>query len=81
MSINSKITLKVKSGPGEIAGETELELNNNSVDFNKIQFTEPGDYIISVIPSNNSELEATEFSISIEPEEEVIAQENSGDVE
>lgn len=81
MSINSKITLKVKSGPGEIAGETELELNENSVDFSKIQFTEPGDYVISVIPSNDSELEQTEFSISIEDEEEVIPQENSGDVE
>jgi hypothetical protein len=81
MSINSKITLKVKTGPGEIAGETELELNDNSVDFGKIQFTEPGDYVISVIPSNDSELEPTEFSISIEPEEDVIPQENSGDVE
>lgn len=81
MSINSKITLKVKTGPGEIAGETELDLNDNSVYFSKIQFTEPGDYVISVIPSNDSELEPTEFSISIEPEEDVIPQENSGDVE
>lgn len=81
MSINSKITLKVKSGPGEIAGKTELEIVNNSVSFDKIQFTEPGEYVISVIPSNNEELDRTEFSINIEPEEDFIPQENSDETE
>lgn len=77
MSINSKITLKVKTGPGEIVGETELNLVDNSVDFNKIQFTEPGEYIISVIPSNTEDIEPSQFSINVEPEEEVIPQEDS----
>lgn len=81
MSINSKITLKVKSGPGEIVGLTELDLQDNFIEFSKIQFTEPGDYVISVIPSNTEEVEPSEFSISVEAEEEVIPQENSGEVE
>lgn len=80
MSVNSKITLKVKSGPGEIVGDTELEINNGSVNFDRIQFTEPGDYIISVIPSNSEQLESTEFSINVE-NEEIISQEDSGDIE
>jgi hypothetical protein len=81
MSINSKITLKVKSGPGEIVGETEIDFQNNVAEFTKIQFSEPGEYVISVIPSNTNELEPTEFTINVEPEEEVIPQENSGEIE
>lgn len=81
MSINSKITLKVKSGPGEIVGETEIDAQNNVVEFTKIQFSDPGEYVISVIPSNTDEIESTEFTINVEPEEEVIPQENSDEVE
>lgn len=73
--VNSLITLKVKSGPGDIIGETELPLVNNGVDFSKVQFNQPGEYVISVIPSNDLELEATEFTINILPEPEVIPQE------
>lgn len=70
----TKITLKVKSGPGVIIGITELQANNNMVDFSGIQFSDPGEYIISVIPSNNSEIEESEFKINVLPEEEVIPQ-------
>lgn len=81
MNKNSKISLKVKSGPGEIVGITELDLENNSVNFENIQFTEPGEYIISVIPSNTDELNQTEFNIKINPEEPFIPQDDSNDVE
>lgn len=77
---NSKITLSIKSGPGEISGVTELPLENNRVNFSKIQFTEPGEYVVSVIPSNTEEIEPTEFTINVESEE-VIPQENSDEVD
>lgn len=75
MSINNKITLKVKSGPGDIIGNTELEMENNIVYFDKIQFNMPGEYTISVIPSNKNSFEETEFTINVLPEEEFIPQE------
>ncbi len=81
MSINTKITLKTKSGPGEIVGKTELEMVDGYVEFTKIQFTEPGDYVVSVVPSNSEELELGEFEISVSPQEEFIPQEDSDEVE
>jgi hypothetical protein len=74
MSVNTKITLRVKSGPGEIIGITELESINGFVDFSGIQFSDPGEYIISMIPSNKEEVEEGEFTVNILPEEEVIPQ-------
>jgi hypothetical protein len=79
MSINTKITLKVKNGPGEIIGVTELETASGFVDFSGIQFSDPGEYTISVIPSNREEIEESEFTINILPEEEVIPQDDSID--
>jgi len=76
--INSKVLLKVKSGPGVISGIDEVASNNGVVDFSGIQFTEPGDYVISVIPSS-PDLEATQFEIKILPEEEFIPQESVGE--
>jgi hypothetical protein len=76
--MSTKILLKVKSGPGDIVGEVERDLIGDQVSFDGLQFTEPGNYVISVIPSN-IEFEQTEFEISVEPEEEVIPQETSED--
>jgi hypothetical protein len=75
-SINTKIILKVKSGPGEIIGETEKDAINGEVDFSGIQFDAPGEYIISVIPTS-TEFEPTEFRINIEAEEDIIPQEDT----
>jgi hypothetical protein len=73
-TINTKITLKVKQGPGVIIGINELQSENGFVDFKDIQFSDPGEYVVSVIPSS-PDLKETEFRISILPEEEFIAQE------
>ena len=74
-TINSKITLKVKEGPGTLVGINELETNNGFVDFKGLQFSDPGIYVISVIPSS-TDLKETEFVINILPEEEFIPQED-----
>lgn len=75
----SKIKLIVKEGPGVIIGIDELELIDNKLIFEDIQLSDPGNYIISIIPSDNT-IEGTEFSISVE-EEEIIPQENSDYIE
>ena len=75
-SINSKITLSVKSGPGVIIGITEKDVVNGEIDFSGLQFDKPGDYVISVTPTS-PDLSGTEFSITIAPEEDVIAQDDS----
>jgi hypothetical protein len=75
-SINTKITLKVKSGPGELIGEVEKDVTNGEVDFTGLQFDKPGEYIILAIPSS-SEFDTTEFKINVEPEEDVIPQDDS----
>ena len=80
--VSSKITLKVKEGPGEIIGVTELDITDYDssgiqfVDFTGLQFSEPGVYIISIIPSNVEDLEPSEFTVEVQPEEENIAQED-----
>jgi len=76
-SISTKITLKVKSGPGEIIGITERDCTDGFIDFSGIQFSDPGEYIISVIPSS-PDVEKTEFTINILPEEDVIPQDSDG---
>lgn len=80
ISINSKITLKKKSGPGELVGVTELDSQNGKVSFSGLQFTEPGDYVILVIPSS-SELDQTEIQIKVEPADEIIEQDPKGQEE
>ena len=81
MSINTRIELIVKEGPGEITGKTLLELDeNDSIEFDDIQFTEPGKYIIQAIPENNEKVEQKEFTINIE-DEDIIEQEDSGSIE
>ena len=76
-SINTKITLSVKSGPGVIIGITEKEVVNGEIDFSGLQFDKPGDYIIAVTPTS-PDLDSTEFSITVLPEDELIEQDDSG---
>jgi hypothetical protein len=75
-SINTKITLSVKSGPGVIIGITEKNVVNGEIDFSGLQFDQPGDYVISVVPTS-TEVESTEFSIKVAPEEEIKSQDDS----
>lgn len=80
MSVNTKLTLSVKSGPGDIIGITEIYSINGRVDFNGIQFTEAGTYILS-ITSDNPDIRAIDFGVNVLEEEEFIPQDNSEDIE
>ena len=75
-SINTKVTLSVKSGPGVIIGITEKDVVNGEIDFSGLQFDAPGDYVISVTPSSD-EVQGTEFSIKVAPQEDIIPQDDS----
>jgi len=70
--IKSKISLKKISGPGEIVGVVEVDAIDGRADFSGIQFTDPGNYIIQVLPSNSQQLIGTTFSVTVsgEPIEE-----------
>lgn len=76
MKVYGKIILSVKSGPGVIIGETEKSINSGFSFFNDIQFDEPGDYVISVT-SDSPDVEPTEFKIKVNPEPDVIPQEET----
>lgn len=76
--ISGKIILTKKSGPGELVGETELELKNEKVIFDKIQFTQEGEYVL-LISSNNESLNNQEITIKVESET-IISQEDSAEV-
>lgn len=67
------ITLKVKEGPGELIGITQLQTDKDEILFDKLQFSEPGQYTISVISSLNT-VQNTEFNITVLPEDEFIEQ-------
>lgn len=77
--ITGKIILKKKSGPGEITGITEVDIipgdNPNSI-FKELQFTDPGDYVISV-SSTNQQVEPTEIRVKVLESPKIIAQEQS----
>lgn len=73
-----EVKLIVKSGPGELIANRDFAVVNNAVDIAGIQFSEPGVYVISVT-ANSPEIENTEFTINVLPEEEVIPQEDTGD--
>ena len=79
-TINTKVTLTVKSGPGVLIGINEKEVIDGVVDFSGIQFDTAGDYVISVTPTS-TDLEGTEFNITISPEEDVIPQDGSKEEE
>lgn len=59
-----KITLKKKSGPGEIIGITEKAVYFNESVFRGLQFEKPGDYVISVIPST-PDIAPTEWKVTV----------------
>jgi len=61
---NVKIKLVKKSGPGELMGEVEKEVYGGQVEFGGLQFDQPGDYVISAVPSS-SEIETKDFNITI----------------
>ena len=71
---NGKIILKKKSGPGDIVGVTELEIQDGKVKFTGIQFNQEGDYVISVI-STSPDIEQTEFKVKVLPEPKIVEQE------
>lgn len=69
-NLSGKIILKKKSGPGEITGVTELDLdfsagpNNPFVEFKEIQFTEPGDYILT-LSGTSEDIGFREISVKV----------------
>jgi len=71
-----KVTLKKKSGPGELIGEVDKVIKDGFVDFSGIQFDTPGDYVISVFTDSDL-VENGEITITVLPEDEVIAQDKS----
>jgi hypothetical protein len=73
-----EVELKIKTGPGVIIGNRKFAVVNNTIDIAGIQFSDPGEYVISVVASD-PQIENTEFTINILPEEEVIPQEDTGD--
>ena len=78
-ALSGKILLKKKSGPGEITGVTEfpiekiLDADSAKIIFKEIQFTEPGDYVITV-SSDNEKIESKEISLKVLPKPDIIAQ-------
>ena len=79
-SVNGKIILKVKSGPGVIIGDTERDIENGEVTFKGIEFDLPGDYVISV-SSTSPDINPYEFNVTVLSEALVVEQEPSNDKE
>lgn len=79
-TVTGKIILTKKSGPGDIVGETEVDIQsiypNYGAMFSGIQFNEPGDYVISVT-STSPDVNPTEFKITVDPEPSIIPQDES----
>ncbi len=67
MAVTGKVILKVKSGPGALIGETEIDIIDDSVSFSGLKFDQPGEYVISVT-STSTFVEFSEFSVKILPE-------------
>ena len=76
LNVNGKVILKVKSGPGAIIGETEIDIKSGVSIFKGIQFDKAGDYVVSVT-STSPDTIPTEFKIKVTPEPEVIEQDES----
>jgi hypothetical protein len=79
-SVNGKVILKVKSGPGVIIGDTERDIQNGEVSFKGIEFDQPGDYVVSVT-STSPNVNPFEFKVTVLSEILVIEQEPSNDKE
>ena len=67
MAVTGKVILKVKSGPGTLIGETEMDIIDDTVSFKNLKFDQPGDYVISVT-STSTFVEFSEFAVKILPE-------------
>jgi len=77
--ISGKFVLKVKSGPGVIIGDTEVDITEGVANFTGIQFDQPGDYVISVSSAApDIDSTATEIKIKVLPPPEAIPQESKG---
>lgn len=77
-AVKSKLTLKKASGPGEIVGVVEVDVVEGLAEFSGIQFSEPGDYVVEVIPSNTNDLIGTTFSVTV-GEAELVEQPSVGE--
>lgn len=75
-----KVTITKKSGPGELIGDIEQIINDGFIDFQSLQFDVAGDYVLLLTPESDL-IEPTEVTLKIQPEEEVISQEKSRDIE
>lgn len=60
----AKLKLVKKSGPGELMGEVEIEAYLGEASIDGIQFDEPGDYVIQVVP-NDERIIPLEFTMSV----------------
>lgn len=74
-----KIIITKKSGPGELIGDVEQTVKDGYVDFDGLQFDTPGDYVITLTPQSDL-IEAVDVTLKIQPEEEIIPQEKSRNV-
>lgn len=75
-----KVIITKKSGPGELIGEIEQTIRDGFVDFYGLQFDTAGDYVLTITPQSDL-IESQDIVLKIQPEEEVIPQEKSRDVE
>lgn len=60
----AKLKLVKKSGPGELMGDVEVEAFLGEATVTGIQFDEPGDYVIQVVPSDERII-PLEFTMSV----------------
>ncbi len=80
--VNGKIIITKKSGPGDLTGVTEAELVQvrnleiTNAEFKELQFTEPGDYVLS-ITCTSDKVEPYELKVKVTKEDDIIAQPES----
>ena len=80
--ITGKVKITKKSGPGEITGITELDLEDKggtgttNATFTGLQFTEGGDYVLS-ITCTSQDVEPMELKVKVLKEEDIVAQPDS----
>lgn len=82
--IFGKMFLKKKSGPGEITGVAEVQIETlageevSNFEFKDIQFTDPGDYVIT-ISSESEFVRPLDVKIKVNPAPEIVAQQEKTD--
>jgi hypothetical protein len=76
-TLTPTLTLKKKSGPGELMGVTEKGVYLGEAQFTGVQFDQPGTYVVSVIPSS-PEFQETEFTITVTGDPQPKEQEPRG---